>query len=232
MHSTDNPESFHTYGLCLVRLKKYQQAIKIFDNIVKKYHSYSDAWYSLGRTYLILDDVSNAIRCLNVAKKYNPNDYSVFFYLGLCYEKSNKIEKAIEHYLLSLELKDDHATHINLGLCYCDVGELILAYKHTKRAFEMKTDDLDCLRYYVYILIKMNKREEAYKLLLENRLDYSKDCTILEILILLALDMNDFDISDTAFYKLKKLDKEHSTVRDYEMLKNVSLDRDGDVFQY
>ena len=64
-----------------------------------------------------------------------------------------------------------------------------------------------------------------------SNLDFDKDCAILEMYILLALDINDFNKADEFYQKLKELDKDHETVRDYKILRKIAQDKTGDVFK-
>lgn len=231
IHQTSNIDAERTYGICLVRLQEYHEAIEVFSTIIKKYGDVGDVWYSLGRTYLIVDDATKAIDCLTKAKEFIPEDSKVFFYLGIAYEKLKNSDMAIKHYITSLALEEYYETHINLGLCYYDIKELSLALKHTKRAFEIESNNLDCLRYYVFILIKSDQREEAYNLLLNTSLKYYEDPSMLETFILLALNANDFIKADETYKRLKSINPTHPTVNDYEMLKTIATSKDIDVFE-
>ncbi len=215
----DNYDAVHTYGLCLVRLQKPLEALDIFERIVKKYKTSGEAWYSLGRTYLILDNTKKSIEALLKAKKLSSDDSQIYFYLGLAYEKEKNFQKAIENYLISLELDNYYKTHINLALCYFDIDNLSLALKHIKAAYNLEKNDLDCYRYYAYILIKSGKSEEAYNLLLNCKLNYDTDLTILEMMIYLSLDYKDFLTADKIFIKLKNLNSEYYLVHKYKELR-------------
>lgn len=231
IHLINNRDAEHTYGICLVRLKEYNKAINVFNNIIKKYGEEGDVWYSLGRTYLIVDDINKAINCLNKAKQLIPNNSKVFLYLGIAHEKLQNTDMAIKNYIASLNLEEYYETHINLGLCYYDIQELSLALKHTKRAFEIENKNLDSLRYYVFMLVKTNQREEAYKLLLDTSLSYDEDASILETFILLALNVRDFKKADKAYERLKSINPTHPTVGDYKMLKTIATVKNIDVFK-
>ena len=140
-------------------------------------------------------------------------------------------DKAIEDYKISLKLDDNFQTHMNLGLCYYDIRDIHSALEHTRMAFELNPDDLDSLRYYVYILIKAKQRTEAYNILLKSVLNYDEDVTVLEFLVLLALDSKDFDVADKAYDKMKKVSDVDYELLDYEKLKKVATNNSGDVFK-
>ena len=153
----DDCDALHTYGLCLVRLKEYDRAIEIFLKIINTDQNLGDVWYSLGRTYLIIDDFENAIRALHCAEGCVSNDSDVHFYLGMCFEKVGQFSQAIESYQKALSLCDSVEVHINISFCYFYSGNQQLALRHIKTAFEMDPDNLECLCYLVYFLIKLKK---------------------------------------------------------------------------
>lgn len=226
LDTTDDCNALNIYGICLVKVKKFEKAIEVFESIIKKYPCHGDAWYSLGRTYLILGDETNeqeyitkAIEHLNTANKYLTDGSDSYFYLGLCYEKANNPQKAIENYLISLDFYECSETHINIGWCYIDIGDLPSALKHTKAAYEMDPDNLDCLKFHAHALIKSKRRQEAYNLLLKSPLDYSEDCLLLDMIIHLSLETGDFDTADKNYYKLKRADKNYMPMSEYEFLK-------------
>lgn len=227
----ENRYAIHCYGMCLVNLGKYDKAIDVFCEITNKYPYYGKAWYSLGRTYLIKGNTQQAIECFTNTKNILHDDADVYFYSALCYELLKNYDKAINDYKMSLNLNNGYQTHMNLGLCYYDLGNLDLALKHTREAFNLNPNDLDTLRYYVYILIKLNKKKEAYNVLLNSTLCYDGDATILELLVLLALDNKNYDIADKTYIKLKKIENESSEPFDYSRFKKIAQNNLGDVFE-
>ncbi len=227
----ENCDTIHDYGICLVRLEKYDEAIEVFSKIVKKYPDYGQGFYSLGRTYLIKGDLQQAIDCFSYAKNIIGSDSDVYFYSALCYERIKNYDKAIEDYKASLELNNSFQTHINLGLCYYDIGDIEVALSHLKEAFNINSKRLDALRYYVYILIKTNKRAEAFDILLNTDLNYDEDATTLELFVLLALNCKNFDTADKAYLKLKKAEEGNSEPFDYERFRKIACDNSGDVFE-
>lgn len=227
----ENCDVFHNYGICLAKLGKCDRAIEVFMEITKIYPDFGKAWYSLGVTCLIKEEIQQAIEYFSRAKEILVDDAKVYFYSALSYEILKNYDKAIEDYKTSLKLDDNFQTHMNLGLCYYDIRDIHSALEHTRMAFELNPDDLDSLRYYVYILIKANQRTEAYNILLKSVLNYDEDVTILEFLVLLALDSKDFDVADKAYDKLKKVSDVDYELLDYEKLKKVATNNSGDVFK-
>lgn len=223
-------DEIHDYGICLIRLGQYDKAHKVFDFIVKKYPDFGPAWYSFGRTCLIEGNIKQAIYCFSCAKKIIFDDADIYFYSALCYEKIKKYDKAIEEYKISLELNNNFQTHINLGLCYYDVGDIESSLKQVEEAFKLKPNNLDALRYYVYILIKANKRRDAYNALLNCGLNFDEDATILELLVLLSLDFKNFDLADETYVKLKKIETDSTELFDYDKFRKIAYDNLGDVF--
>lgn len=219
LNQINDYEALNDYGICLVMLKKYEKAIAVFLDIISKQQDFGEVWYSLGRTYLILDDTEKAMGYLEKAKEIMPPSADVYYYSGLCYEKIGETQKAIDDYQKSLNFNNCFETHINIGLCYFDKGDLDSALKHTRLAYELNPENLDCLCYYAYILIKSNRKKDAFDLLIKSTLNYDEHVTILEMLTMLSLDMGDFSTADKTYNKLKNIDNSNDTVRDYKMLR-------------
>ena len=227
----ENCDGFHNYGICLAKLGKCDKAIEVFTEIAEKHSDFKQIWYSLGVAYLIKDEPQYAIEYFSRAKEVLSDDAKVYFYSALSYEILKNYDKAIEDYKTSLKLDDNFQTHMNLGLCYYDIRDIHSALEHTRMAFELNPDDLDSLRYYVYILIKSKQRAEAYNILLNTNLNYDNDTTILEFLVLLALDSKEFQVADRTYDKLKKIDDEDYELLNYEKFKQVAINNSGDVFE-
>lgn len=58
----------------------------------------------VGQSYLLNKEYDNAIKKFSAALKINPHDPEIYYYLGLAYEGSNKIEEAIKVYEKTLQL--------------------------------------------------------------------------------------------------------------------------------
>lgn len=81
----------------LKKEKHYEQALLIMPNLEKNLESYSDYWKNYGIIYLETKQYSEALECLEKAKKWSslPDLYNGS---GLCYEKLHQYPQAIAEY--------------------------------------------------------------------------------------------------------------------------------------
>lgn len=77
-------------------LRKYADAIKLFEQIADTSEYYLSKEYFTGLSYMELKNYNEAIKHLETAQNDKQNIYheSTIWYCGLCYLKTNQIEKA------------------------------------------------------------------------------------------------------------------------------------------
>ncbi len=112
----------------------------------------------------------------DVVKKspYNPRAYNN---LGQAYSKYGLIEKSIQAYKRSIELRPDHAgTHYNLGNSYLAAGKYDLAISEYNRAIKLDKDFVNAM---VNLAVAYKRRGDIkkaidiYRKILEKRPDFA-----------------------------------------------------------
>lgn len=215
---TDNGDACFKAGECYRNLNEVNKAIVCYKKATEAAESNTylfESYYYLGIAYLQQDSFSSAFENLTEANKLNPKDFETLFFLGLCSEEMNNTEEAIHFYDDALKIKPDCSTLIKKGLCHFDKGELASAISHLKRAFELEPNNTDALFYYCYLLIKSREGGEAYSLLKSTEINFDNDERILDLLVFLALNRKEFDVSDAAYEKLKLISPDCETVLKY-----------------
>lgn len=83
--------------------KNYEQALQIMPDLAKNIESYSDYWKNYGIIFLENEQYSEALECLEKAKKWSslPKLYSAS---GFCYEKLHQYPQAIVEYEILVSL--------------------------------------------------------------------------------------------------------------------------------
>jgi tetratricopeptide (TPR) repeat protein len=107
-----HPDFANTYyyiGLSHFRIKEYGKSIVAFSRYValtEKGKGKVDplAYATLGRAYLLTDDLQKAVTTLTVATQQITDDPTNFYYLGVAYQKLNQNDKAIAAYESALKL--------------------------------------------------------------------------------------------------------------------------------
>ena len=116
----------------------FNQAIREFETILKKYPDDPRCYNKLGVCYASLRDFIKAKSYLEKALVLNLKYPEPYNNLGnICLEEK-EYEKSIELYKKALELNPDYsAAHNNLGLAYKRTKRINEAVKHFKRVAEI-----------------------------------------------------------------------------------------------
>jgi len=106
-------------GCCNIYLKNYQKAEKSFKYLIKKAPDWERPIFNLGRIYLKLGKMKEALSCFEKAVSINPKSGDAYFYMAYYYSEIGNNKKAINYYKKSLKFDyNDAVTHQNIGLCY------------------------------------------------------------------------------------------------------------------
>jgi Flp pilus assembly protein TadD len=88
--------------------------------------------------YFEQKDYAAAAMQLDLAAGLGINDPHLFNFLGICYDRTNRLQRAIETYHRALKLDPNLAEgHLNLGFTYHRLGRESLAQKEYRRACEL-----------------------------------------------------------------------------------------------
>jgi len=83
----------------------------------------SELFLNKGISFIELKQYPSALRELLEAKKYNADDYRIYYYLGMVYHAMDMKEKAVDSFQQAISLKDDYSeAHNYLGTLYSDKG--------------------------------------------------------------------------------------------------------------
>jgi tetratricopeptide (TPR) repeat protein len=103
------------------REKHNLEAIKIFDSILEKNKSNSEAWYEKSLCYWNLKKYDDAIECLKESIKINPHKKKYWFELGENKRKADNPIQAILHYDKSIELDPTSEDYMGKGSALNDL---------------------------------------------------------------------------------------------------------------
>lgn len=213
----NNGDAYFKLGECYRKLSNIDKAITYYKKAVEAAENLYlfESLFHLGIGYLQKENYTSGFEYLAKANEINPQDPETLFFMGLSSEELNDFDRAIEFYEKSLSIKPSCDTHLNAGLCYFDKGDFNLAVSHLKTAYELEKDNADALFFYCYLLTKSKQGNEAYTLLKSTEINFDNDERILDLLVFLALNRRDFDISDAAYEKLKLISPNCKTVTEY-----------------
>lgn len=138
-------------------LKRKDEAIQILNNTLSKKPEYLKATNLLGEILFEQQRYKEAVSVYSAALKYNPNDYDLYYNIGLAYTMLNDFQAAKEYY--------DKAAEINHELYngyYC-LGKISMLYRDIEDAEEYYAKalmgELEADSYYELAKIYMIKNE-------------------------------------------------------------------------
>ncbi|MDX2173921.1 MAG: tetratricopeptide repeat protein [Bacteroidota bacterium] len=102
----NNYKGFYNRGLLFLKMNKPELAIKSFNQSLNLY-LYSKALVGRASAYYALNDLSKAIKDVNLALSLEKNNAKAYFVLGNCYNDLNKLNEAIAAYNNSIDLIND-----------------------------------------------------------------------------------------------------------------------------
>lgn len=110
-------------GLAYEHNGQISKAIEHYKISIKKEPYYSDSFYNLGRLNYEREKYKTAIKYLEEAYLLNAKFGEITHYLGLCYAKTGKIEKACYYFQISIEAGCKSAINSQTEFCSEQVSE-------------------------------------------------------------------------------------------------------------
>lgn len=151
----------------LMDLKRKDEAAQVLNNILSKSPEYLKATTLLGEILCEQGNYKEAVSVYSAALKYNPDNYDLYYSLGLAYTLLNDFQMAKEYYDKAAELN-----HELYNGYYC-VGKISLLYRDIDMAEEYfekaLMGDLEADAYYELAKICMIKNEKDKAIAFANK---------------------------------------------------------------
>lgn len=110
-------------GKILFFQNKYEDAVKIFEKLVKKYPQYTDSRLFLIRCNIFLGNLSEAEKKLNQELSFNSTDWRIFYLYSMLYGKQNQLDKQLMMLnRTELAIKDTKKVYDNLAFLWDELG--------------------------------------------------------------------------------------------------------------
>lgn len=126
----ENIDAFRVRGSSLMKLGKYDHAIKDFQKAVDLAPDQNGVYSDLGTAWYYNKNYEKALDNYNLEIENGHRNHLVFFNRALCFKKLGEVEKALKDIHTALEIKPD----FYLGLCY--KGNLFSLKKKYAKAAE------------------------------------------------------------------------------------------------
>lgn len=127
---------------------KYQESIKLFEEIIEKIPDYAEAHYNLALCYVRINDFDNAIPHLEKAVELKPDMITAYDILGEAYRNKKEFNKMVDIFNKAVELDPNNPDYYtNLGIAYCSLRKNDEAVDVLNKAVQL--DDSLSLAYYL-----------------------------------------------------------------------------------
>ncbi len=200
-------------GAIYLDLKKYNQAIKIFEEVVSVQKDNYLAYYGLGSCYNDLGKTDLAIDYFKKAIEINPEYSDAYFGIALILDYLDDPECEY-YYLQTLKYENKHYwANTNLGPFYDKKGEYERALKYTLKAYEInpKGKLVAFNLGVIYSKLKdFDKSLEFYKL--EIKRDKPHLTAYLNLGLLYKDIYNDFEMAKQTYLEGISVDKDNADI--------------------
>jgi tetratricopeptide (TPR) repeat protein len=128
-------------GRALAGLKRYDEAIKAFDEAIELKPDYAKAYNNKGITLKNIGKLDEAINAYDKAIELRPDLVQAYNNKGVALRILGKYDEAIKAYEKAIELKpDDPYAYVSKGVALASLGKYEEAIESYRKAIELKPD--------------------------------------------------------------------------------------------
>lgn len=158
-------------GLNYEQMGKGEEAIKLLEKLVADFPNDTEAWMALGNIYRSRKEFEKGAeaytKALATVQKVDPAHWPLYYFRGICYERTKQWPKAEADFKKALELYPDQPLVLNyLGYSWIDQGiNLDEGFRMLRRAVEQRPTDgyiVDSLGWAYY---RLGRFEDAVRVL-------------------------------------------------------------------
>ncbi len=161
------PDILYYYAL-YIKEENSEEAEKVIEKLIEIEKDNPRGYSLLGEIYLIKKEYKKASEFLKKAYSLDTLNLDNLYNYSFSLLQAGEVKEAIYHleYLKSKRVEDANAYFL-LGTAYEEINDLKNALNNYEKATLLEPDRIDFLRAKAALLIKMGKKNEAYKVLLK-----------------------------------------------------------------
>ena len=161
-----NVELAKKKGSYLRKLNYFDEAICVFDGLLKRGKVDIEVYYNLAFCYVELEDNDKAQEMFKKCITLEPNNPYAHKDLGVLYLKMNAYDWALDEIEQAIKLEDDVAEfHYSYGVCNMMLNKTDIAKEAFKKAVELDDTSADAFAYLGYIALIENQIDASFELL-------------------------------------------------------------------
>ncbi|MEI0595478.1 tetratricopeptide repeat protein [Brachyspira pilosicoli] len=128
----------------LILEKKFEEAIKLCDEVIKKDNKDEDAYFYIGICKFDLKNYKESIKYFDKVIEINPSNENAYFNIALSKSNLKQYEEAIKYYDEFLKLNtNDKYVYINIGVLKANLGRYEESIKDFYKVIEICPDSAD-----------------------------------------------------------------------------------------
>ncbi|HEY3679368.1 MAG TPA: tetratricopeptide repeat-containing glycosyltransferase family protein [Bradyrhizobium sp.] len=160
------PEYLFSLGTALRHLKRFDEALKVFDKAVQLKPDKAELWVGLGRALVDLDRGSEALLTFQHALTLNPRNWDAAHESGTLLNRMGRRDEALAHFKRCAELRpnnpaDRATTFNNIGNVLQALGRSEEALHWLDRALDERPDFVQAISNKAIVLGQLRRFDEA-----------------------------------------------------------------------
>ena len=170
-------EACFACGLVYGRLKRYQDAEKCYEKVVRLFPDMGSAHFNRGIAFHSMRDYENAVRSYEKTLEIRPEYGLVYVEMGGALYALGRHELALDSYKQAIALNaEDASVYFKLGLVYSGLRQHKEAENSFRKAIALRADYIDP---YVRlgVILQHNGRHKDAQALYEECLNINPDCS-------------------------------------------------------
>ena len=158
----DESYTFCVKGDALRLANMFKESVPKYLRSIMINHDNDDAYYGLALSYKGLQNYVKAIEILKRLENYRPDDFSVYYELGICSLMNGEPVNAIKYLIKSIKLNPDNFNaQVQLALAHELVGEQDMALMIYQRIIEFAPDFLKAYKHKAALLMSLEEYKDA-----------------------------------------------------------------------
>jgi tetratricopeptide (TPR) repeat protein len=160
------PEYLFSLGTALRHLRRYEEALKVFDKAIHFKPDKAELWVALGKALVDLDRRPEALLSFQHALTLNPRNWDAAHESGTLLNRMGRREEALSHFKLCADLTpndvaDNATTFNNIGNVLQSLGRSEEALQWLDRALHLRPDFVEALSNKAIALGQLRRFDEA-----------------------------------------------------------------------